>query len=141
MSLFSAFETDKEKTVKGTPVQIPQAKYDDGTLPVFYLARMSETNPEYQRTLEAKTRPFKRKIETDTITESEAHELNVDIFCTAILKNWDNVRGKDGKDIPFSVGKAKDLMNALPDLHKILVAEARNIENFKKQELEEELKN
>lgn len=141
MSLYKQYKTDETKTNEGVAIKLHEAENEDGTIPTFYLARMSSTNKAYQKAMEAKTRPYRRQIELGTMSEETAIKINVDVFCETILKGWENVNNEHGQPLPFSKQIAVKLMTDLPDVLDRLTAEAKNIENFRAAALEDEAKN
>lgn len=141
MSLFKQYKTDENKTSNGVPIVLHEAANEDGTLPTFYISRMSSSNKGYQKTMEAKTRSHRRALQLGTMPEEMAQKINIEVFCEAVLKGWSNIYAEDGSPLVFSKSAAINLMGELPDLYERLSLEAQNIENFRAAALEEEAKN
>lgn len=141
MSLYKQYKTDETKTTEGVAIKLFEAENENGTIPTFYLARMASTNKAYQKAMEAKTRPYRRQIELNTMSEETAIKINIDVFCDTILKGWENVSDEAGNALPFNKQNAVKLMTDLPDVLDRLTVEAKNIENFRASSLEDEAKN
>lgn len=139
MSIYSQFATDKAKETEG--VAIAYGANEDGSIPSFKIARMGKTNKKYTKAFEAKTRPYRRQIELQTLSEEISEKVMLEVFVETILLGWDNVIGRDGKKLPFTRQNAIQLMTDLPDLYADLQAEASKAIRFLEEQREEEAKN
>ena len=139
MSIFKLYQTSKSLETEGVWIEYPENK--DGTIPAFKLARMSRNNKNYLKTVEEKTRPYKRQIELNAIKPSQADEMMLDIFTSAILIDWRNIKKTNGEGIVYSKDEAKDLMKMLPDLYEDLQEKAKEIQFFIDATMENDSKN
>lgn len=139
MSIYEAFGTNEELENKGIELTVSENK--DGTPVKFYVARAGKSNKKYQKALETTFKPYRRQIQLGTMSEETATALMTEVFATTILKGWENVRGKDGKDIPFNKDNAVMLLTALPDLYETLSSAASDAANFRDETLAEDAKN
>lgn len=131
MSLFEQFETNAEKEIEGVPVKY--APNGDGTVPTFYLSRMGKSNKKYSKALDKATKPYARQMQLGTLADETAEDLFRNVFIKTVLKGWDNVRGKDGKDMAFTVENANELFTKLPDLYEDLQEKARSAALFREE--------
>ena len=139
MSVFSQFKTSKVAESEGIEVRFKPN--EDGTVPSFRIARMGKSNARYVKSVESRTRPHRQNIIDKVITNEIAEEINLNVFCDAVLLGWENIIGEDGKTIPYSWDNAKKLMSDLPDLYDILKEKAEDIDNFLSSNLVSEAKN
>jgi hypothetical protein len=139
-SLFKNFKMDHDKELHGVKVT-PASANEDGTVPVFILARMGQMNQTYLKTLERITNPYKRQLELKTIAPDKADELMREVFVNSILLGWENVQGEEGSIIPFSAANAIALFKQLPDLYFELQTQSQNAALFRLEETESIAKN
>ncbi len=97
----------------------------------FKVARAG--NLVYQEALE---RTRKRKF----ATKLEEEDSTLRAIAEGILKDWEDVEGADGKDIPYSIENAITVMRENPDLLTELLAEANNLDNYRREDVEEQAK-
>jgi hypothetical protein len=139
MSLFSEFKTNKSAEIEG--VEVPYSKNDDGTIPTFRIARMGRSNSNYRKTLERETRPFRRQMELETLSNEMADEITLKVFVSSILLGWNNVQDENGQEIPFNQENAIALMRNLPDLYDDLSNKASKASLFRDAMMERDSKN
>jgi hypothetical protein len=119
MSMYDQFKADPElESTKGVVL-------DYGDFRVTIL-RASGTNKAYQRALDAKTRPYRRAIQTETMNADKSIQILREVYAECIVKKWEvkdedgkwtsGVEGPDGKKLPFNSKNVLDTFNALPDL-------------------------
>ncbi|HCH9056090.1 TPA: hypothetical protein NNT21_004506, partial [Salmonella enterica] len=65
MSLSAQFKTDTAKEAEG--VAIEYGANADGTNPTFWISRMSKANVFYTKTLDQKTRKYRKAMELGTL--------------------------------------------------------------------------
>ena len=138
-SLFKAFKTNQEAEIEG--VWIEYGPNDDGTIPAFKLARISRNNKKYTKMLEKETRPHRRAIELNTMSDEQAEAITTRVFVRSVLLDWRNVQNAEGNTIAFTEQNAVALFNELPDLYDDLNAKARNASLFRDEALEAEAGN
>lgn len=136
--MYEQFKTDVSLESRGVEI-------DYGEFRVT-IARAGGANKKYARVLEAKTKPFRRAIQTETMNEERARELLVETYAEAVIVNWETkVDGKfqmgieapnGGKLLSVNVKNiALTLMN-LPDLFTDLQAQANRVALFREVILE-----
>lgn len=146
MSLSSQYKTDENKEVNGVAVTFPAN--EDGSIPTFYVARMSEANPQYAARSAFLMKPYARQIANSTLPDAKQREITKDAFLTTVLKGWQNVQLADVTGVKsdtgfadFTKANASALMTRLPAVYLELLQEATSLARFLQEELEEEAKN
>ena len=139
MSIYKQFKTSKLAEIEGIEIKFP--KNEDGSIPIFLISRMSRTNQRYLKTMEAKTRPYRDEIDNKTISEELVDKLNLEIFCSAILLGWKNIKDENGNEISFTFDNSVKLMTELSDLYELLKEKSEKMENFLESKLQSEVKN
>jgi len=139
MSIFNQFKTSKTAEEEG--ILIKFAANEDGSIPTFKIGRQCRSNTKWAKTFEAKTRPYKDEISDKTIETDVAEKLNIEVFCSAILLDWQNVRDEDDVEIAFTFDNAVKLMTDLPDLYETLNAKSMVMENFLSIKMKTDSKN
>lgn len=152
MSLTKLFKTDETAERKGAKFELPAN--EDGSIPAFYIARMSASNVKWNKTLEAVTKPHKRALQLGIMPEAESRALMVEAFVKALLTGWDNILQSDvtgevtdsyadGTAVyaPYTQDNAMALLVRLPELYNALNGFAQTMQNYLEQEKAEETKN
>ena len=137
MNIYEKFETDKNAEVDGIWVELGTGKDD----PSFKLGRMGGSNKKYEKTLDTAMAPHRRKMELGVMDEDTAKTVLLDVFSKSVLLDWKNVKDRDGKEIKFSPKKVVEVMSELPDLHNMLVVQAKNADLFKTAQLKSDAGN
>ena len=132
-SIYDVFETDESLEAKGIRVRIADS--------VFIVARAGGSNERFRKVAEAKTRPLRRRIETNTIEAEELNRVMAEIFAESVLLGWENVTQRDGTPLTFSRDNVVKLLLDLPDLFQVLQEESKTLANFKALEIEGDVKN
>ncbi|HCH8285082.1 TPA: hypothetical protein NNP44_004649, partial [Salmonella enterica] len=146
MSLSAQFKTDTAKEAEG--VAIEYGANADGTNPTFWISRMSKANVFYTKTLDQKTRKYRKAMELGTLANDIAEKVFLDVFVTAVLKGWENIALSDVTGnpddegyAPFTAENAMKLLTNLPELYTDLQEQAKSASAFKTEQLEAETKN
>lgn len=141
MSLYKQFYVSEQKEIEGVEVKIYDACNDDGTIPTFILSRMGRTNKRYTKALEAAARPYRRQSELGVMDNDKAEEILMNVFVDSVLRGWEHVQDRKGKEVKFTKEAAIGLFKDLPDLFDRLQEEAKQLANFRDDALEAEAKN
>lgn len=115
----------------------------------FKLAYLGPLNPRYLPTVARVYKPHQYSLKhfTDAERLRTVEELDLEVFLTCILKDWDNVRdpqgifGEKGALVPFSKENARKLMQTLPMLYETLENFAKDSRNYREGDPEEDAKN
>lgn len=147
MSLASLFKTNANLERKGVAIEMP-APNDDGSLPVFYLARAGRLNPDYQKVMERVMRPHRRAANLGVLPQAKQDELTREVFAEAGVLGWKFVPRSDvtgNKDdtgyAEYSKENAIALFVNLPDLYQALIEMSVERTTFQDADKEEDAKN
>ncbi len=115
---------------------------DGGEAPTmrFRLARAGGANLGYVKALERITRPFKKAIQTDNLSNDRAKALDRQAFIEACLLGWENIT-LENEVLGFSKENAEKLFTALPELYDDLRSQAGNFALYRDEQREADLGN
>ena len=143
MSLYSNYIADETLEKKGVVV-------DYGKFRVK-LARAGGFNKKYQRCLDAKAKPHKRAIQTDTMPEDQMSDILAEVYSEVVILDWQVKKAdkwvtgldidKDGKIQTFNKKNVLELLKRAPDLFRMIREDASSIAIFRQMEKEEDSKN
>lgn len=136
MSLYRQFKSDANLEKTGILIQYGFVQKPDGQpdleRPIsFRIARAGGSNTPYHKRVEAKVKPYRRQIQTETIDPKVAENLMLEVFCETVLLGWENVQDENGQDIEFTKDNAMKLFTDLPDLYKDLQEQANKAALFR----------
>jgi hypothetical protein len=143
--LYDAFRTDKTLEQKGIDL--------DYGFCVVTIARAGGSNHKYNRLLEAKSKPYRRAIKTETMDPVIAENIMYEVFAEAIVLNW-QTRASDGKLVkgieppkkggdllPVNTKNIISTFKELPDIYADIQAQAHTMALYRAEVMEEEAKN
>jgi hypothetical protein len=139
MALRKQYKTDKDAEVNGIPYKC--AANEDGSIPTFHLARMGGSNKAYQKAFSAEIEQYRAAIDAGVFTDEQAEQCEMNAFCKAVLKGWENCQMDPGENVEFSVDNALTIFAELPDLYTELKAKAKNFNSYKVATLQAVAKN
>jgi len=143
MSIYDQFKTSPELEQNGIVI-------DYGSFRVR-VARAGGTNKRFQRLLEAKIKPYRRAMATDTMDNDRGMEILREVYAEAVVLDWETkVDGKfekgidnpdGGKLLPFNAKNVLATFNNLPDLFTDIKEQSDKAALFRETAREEEGKN
>lgn len=142
MSMYGQFQTDTSLESQGIVI-------DYGTFRIT-IARAGGANKRFAKTLETKTKPFKRAIQTETMDNERGLEILRETYAEAVVLNWetkkDNVfvqgiEAQDGGILPFNKENVVFTFQSLPDLFTDIQQQAEKSALFRKFLQEQDAKN
>lgn len=143
MSMYKMYQTDQDLEKKGVVCD-----FDGFRVTV---ARSGGANSRYQQRLEALTKPFRRAIQTETLSDKKSKELIQEAYAETIVLNWETevepgvwkvgIEGPDGELLPFNKSNVLMVFQTLPDLYTDIVELANKASLYKSVQLEEDSKN
>lgn len=105
------------------------------------IARAGGANRKFAQVLEAKLKPHRRQIQTETLADEVAHRLIVEAYAEAVILGWDGVVDAAGQPLPFTRDNTVRLMTDLPDLFRDVQEQATKAALFRRQAQEADEKN
>ena len=149
MSMYRQLETDKSLETKGVEV-------DYGSFRVT-LARAGGANKRYEKLLDAKSKPHRRAMKTETMDNEVAIGVMREVYADSIILHWESkdAKGKWVVGIEAKPKKVGDPINIVPfnrdnvvqamvDLPELLIwfkDDAEKLSLYLVQLLEEDVKN
>lgn len=142
MSLYSQFKTNPDYETKG--VEITYGNFR------VVIARAGGSNKKYATTLEAKTKPYRRAVQTGTLANDVGVQLLKETFAEAVVLNWmtqvdgewvQGIEAPDGTIMPFNAANVLKVFMEVNDLFLELQEQATNISLFRDEALEADSKN
>lgn len=118
---------------------------EDGSEPVFKLARLGPANKRYKAMISKETKPLMTQINNDALPDEVSEEITLRVFCSTVLIGWRDlvlpeVFGSADR-VEYSAENATKLMKSLPELYSILRAEAAKMSNFRDAVVSSDTKN
>ena len=104
------------------------------------IGRAGGRNSAYTKALALHTKPVKRLIDTDTLSEAKGKEILVNTFADSIILGWKDVTDREGKKLPFNKENVKKLLTDLPDLFRDLQDQSGKMSVFREEAIEGEVK-
>jgi hypothetical protein len=140
--MYGQFQTDTSLESQGIVI-------DYGTFRIT-VARAGGANKRFAKTLEAKTKPFKRAIQTDTMDNERGLEILRETYAEAVVLNWETkkdgvfvqgIESQDGGILPFNKENVVFTFQNLPDLFTDIQQQAEKSALFRKFLQEQDAKN
>lgn len=142
MSMYEQFKTSDNLEVKGIHL-------DYGGFRVT-IARAGGANKRFAKIADAKSKPYRRAIQTETLDADVSMRLLREVYAEAVVVNWEvkqedkwvqGIEGPDGKVLPFNRGNILKTFEALPDLFMDIQSQATKVGLYRETMLEEDSKN
>ena len=133
-SIYDLFERDEDMETKGIWQNF-------GPFGKFLIARAGGSNARFISLLSKTMEPYQRQIQKNMLQESVANDLLVKVFAKTVILGWEDVTGKDGKELKYSYEACVKLLTDLPDFFLDMREEATRIQNFRKADFEEDAGN
>lgn len=121
-SIYDIFETDTKLEEQGV-------KFDCG-FGSFTLAYVG--NPAFSKEYQVQMKPY-AEAQARGLLEGKIHQkILISVYAKTIIKGWEGVIGRDGKEIPFTEENVVNLMLDLPRLFGMIREWAGNFANYRK---------
>jgi hypothetical protein len=142
--LYSQFKTDDRLETEGIWLQ-----YDDTRVRV---SRAGGGNKKFQKRMEALSRPHRRAIQADLLSNDMATGLVLEAFLDTVILDWQvrdkasapwksGIPGPKGEVLPFSKENARKVLTDLPDLFEDIRDQASKAVFFRDEALQVEAGN
>ncbi len=147
MGIYQSFKTDADLEQRGVILDFGDYR--------VRIARAGGANLRFARVFEAKTKPFRRAIQNETLSEDKAKEIAYESYAEAIVLGWDTpvdngdgtvryepyILDDEGNQIPYSKENVIKTFKEVPDFFLTMQAEAQRVSNFRREAQEDEAKN
>jgi hypothetical protein len=139
MNLYSQFKTNANLEIDG--IWIEYGINDKGKPIRIKIARAGGNNKAFTKAMERVTRPYRRAIQSGTLSNEVAEKLYREAFAETVVLGWENVEGPNGVALMFTKDNAVQLFNDLPDLFVDLRDQASQAALFREEVMEADLGN
>lgn len=140
MSMYDQFQTDEQVENHGFWIE-----YGDFRI---LLARAGGANMAFRKLLEAKTRPYRRAIQNESMSEVLAQKMMIEVYAETVVLDWETkkadgefckgIESETGELLPVNKENIAQTLAKLPDLFSDLKQMANNMVLFRRQVQEEE---
>lgn len=139
--IYAMFGTDPSKEQEGIVLN-----YSD----MFWLriARAGGSNDHYKRILADKVRPYRKAIQTETITAEMSARLMREAAAEGLVLGWGSKQygdglmpAKTGEALEFSVANVCRFFEDLPEIFLDVQEQAQKVSLFRSTEVETDAKN
>jgi len=147
--MYEQFETNDDLETRGVDLD-----YGDFRVTI---ARAGGANKKFARVLEARTKPLRRAIATETINNDRANEVLMQVYAETIVLRWDTkvfthakpdgefkpgIEPKEGgKLLVVTPENIVATFKALPDLFRDIQEQANRVSLFREMVLEDDAGN
>lgn len=139
MSLYSQFETDRAVEKDGIVLEYGM---NSKKKPIeIRIARAGGANEHYSKLLEARTKPYRRQIQNETLDNAVAEKITKEVYAQAIVLGWTGVEDRDGNDMEFNQKNCIKLFDDLPDLWSDIQSQSVRASLFRAEVREADAKN
>lgn len=139
MGLYSSYKTDESLETAGIALVV--GENDAGKKICIKIARAGGANKAFQRVLAAKTRPYRRQIDQNTMSNSVMESLICEVYADTVVLDWENVEDEQGNPMDCTRENIIKLFTDLPDLFADVRAGAADSSAFRAEILEAVVKN
>ena len=105
------------------------------------VARAGGSNHKFSKALEIVSKPYRRAIEREILSEEKGIEILVTAYARGIILGWDGVTDENGVPLDCTEKNIIWLLTKLPDLFKDIQEQASKFSNFQLQDREDDAKN
>lgn len=133
-SIYDVFETDAGKETDGIVL-------DYGEMGSIMISRAGGANKKFAKSLEFRSRPYKRQIDKGTMDNDTAVKLMAEVFADTIVIGWVGINDREGNPIEFNKENCVKLFIDLPELFADVQDASTSIANFQQEQNEDDSKN
>lgn len=148
MSLYQTFKTDPNLEQNGVVINYgPNSKGIDQE---FWVRRAGGANKQFQKSMSAKMRPYRKQLATGTMPDALAERIVREVYAETVVLKFAGIEVPTGEqdsegnpvfqDLPYSVENCMRLFNDLPDLFTDIRDQCNEMAIFR-EDLEEAAKN
>ncbi len=115
------------------------------------IARAGGSNKKFGRVLQARLKPYRRQMETETMQDDVAAKIMAEVYADTIILGWvskdkegkflEGVHDPEGNVVSYSREAVIAILIALPDLFRDIQIQAANASLFRSIEQEKDAKN
>lgn len=121
------------ESVKGVTLEYPGFS--------IIIHRAGGSNKKFAKILSEKMKPHRQRFERGILDDETSNKIMVETYAEAVVIGWKDVKGRDGKKIPFNVENVVKLFNDLPELFADVKRQANDASVFRQENEKVEQKN
>lgn len=153
-NLYHMFKTKEEHETQGVWLEYgrtdPTPEHPDGEPIRIKIARAGGKNTSFNKALEKATRPYRKAIQTNTVSLDTIENLYKEVFVDHVVLDWTNVSApiKDASGavsgferLSYTRENVLRVLTDLPDLYADLKDQANSLSLFREDEREADLGN
>lgn len=147
MSIKDRFKTNSKAEKEGVGIKFNNDKNSDGTVPVFFVRRMSNQNKAYMEAIRKLNDSLLDRFGVTSLDElkfEEEKQVDLETFVDTILVGWENFEPEDdGVKVPYNRENALAIFGD-EDYHgfyKEIVNQSINRNNFSYKKVDAVAKN
>lgn len=129
-SPYDLFKTDPEAETEGLVLD-----YGDFQIRI---ARAGGANRAFARALEARLKPYRRQLQSETLDEQVAERILRETYADHVILGWRGVNDAAGKAMAFTRDNVLTLLADLPELFRDIQDQAGRVALFRAQALEDD---
>jgi len=142
MGMYDVFETDEDLENSGIWID-----YGDFRVKI---ASAGQGNKKYVKYAEKALKPVRRAMQAGALSNERSQAIMSDIYAKTIILGWETmsekvlmpgIENREGEIIECNYENVKATFSDLPNMFIDIQEQANSIANFRKAELEEEVKN
>jgi hypothetical protein len=138
-SLYKTFRTDPSFETAG--ISLNYGENSKGEAIEIRIARAGGANKKYLERMEAKTKPLRRQIQTETVSRAALDAVVREVFAETVVLGWSGVEDENGKPLTFSKEACIKVFTDLPDLFLDIQEQAQKSVLFRAEVMEADAKN
>lgn len=133
MSLYARFKTDQNREITGVVHEV-----DDGV--TVTLARWG--NPKHIEAENKARAPFKSIFASGReISPEVAKKIQIQAMVGTVVVDWNGVTTDAGEALPFTRENCIKVLTDLPDFRSMCIGLAQDVDHYRAQQVEADIKN
>lgn len=137
--LYAQFKTNTSMETEG--IYLNYGPNSQGKDILIRIARAGGSNQNYSKRMEAKTKPYRRQIQNETIERALLERIVREIYAETVVLGWENVEDENGNELPFTYDNCLKLFTDLPDLFTDVQEQSQRAALFRQEVREDDGKN
>jgi hypothetical protein len=138
-SFFKSFTMDTKVEKEG--LHLDFGKNSKGEKITVRIARAGGSNVRFNKSLELKSKPYRRQIQNETLDEEVAQEIQREVYADAVVVSWENMESPDGTPLPFSRSACLQMFTEFPEFFTEVREAANKAALYRAEVQEQEAKN
>lgn len=140
MSIYSRYKTDPVlESQTGVLLNYgPNSKKKDFCIRI---RRAGGANDAYFKRMDARAKPQRKAIQSETIGREGIHDLLKDVYADTIVIGWENAEDENGNELAFNKENVLKIFADIPDIWEDVLEQSQRAALFRQQVLEEDAKN